>query len=693
MRTFLVAFCFFLLACVLGFVGLILVAGRNLPSPSHLQAYTPAVRTRVLDRNEQPIGDFYRENRILVTLDDTPPNLIHAFIAVEDRNFYKHWGIHLSSVVRAGLKNTMSLRVREGASTITQQLARNLFLNQEQTWTRKVREAVLAVRIEQNYSKEEILEMYLNQIYFGDGAYGIQSAARGFFGKDVKNLTLSECALLAGLPRNPRGYSPFRHPDAAKRRRDIVIRSMEDCHFIDKDQGAKARKEEMRIGSTPLNPDHAPYFMEMVRQFLEKEVGSEAIYEGGLTVYTTLDLDWQTESEKLVEKVLTKLEKDTGTKDTRARYLEARDKGKNPVLDYLESSAMVVDVETGALRVMIGGRSFDESNFNRATSALRQPGSAFKPFIYLTALEKGFYPSYVMTDAPVVFYEAGQDPWRPLNYDREFRGPVSLRFALQKSLNVPTIKVQEEIGTPDVIKTARTAGIHTPIPEFRSIALGTAEVTLEDLCYAYAVFANNGIRVEPYFVTKIEDQSGNVLHEYRPEQREVLAPAPVAILTNMLESVVDHGTGADSRTEGFILPAAGKTGTTDDYSDAWFIGFTPKTVAGVWVGYDQPHTIGGGMSGTRAALPLWTSIMKVVTAGDPPQQFELPEGVVTREVCVDTGLPASPYCPVTQPELFLAGKVPTERCTLHSRGVPFRDRARDWNTEKEEEHHLDPRRP
>src|SRR5262245_17829230 len=327
MRTFLVAFCFFLLVSVLGFAGLILVAGRNLPSPSHLQAYTPAVRTRVVDRNGKTIGDFYRENRILVTLDDTPKDLVNAFLAVEDRDFYKHWGIHLSSVVRAGLKNTMSLRVREGASTITQQLARNLFLNQEQTWTRKVREAVLAVRIEQNYSKEEILEMYLNQIYFGDGAYGIQSAARGFFGKDVKDLTLGECALLAGLPRNPRGYSPFRHPDAAKRRRDIVIRSMEDCHFIDKDQGAKARKEDLHVGSTPLNPDHAPYFMEMVRQFLEKEVGSEAIYEGGLTVYTTLDLDWQTESEKLVEKALTKLEKDTGTKATRARYLEARDKG------------------------------------------------------------------------------------------------------------------------------------------------------------------------------------------------------------------------------------------------------------------------------------------------------------------------------------------------------------------------------
>ena len=693
MRGFLVSFCFFLLMCVLGFVALLLIAGRNLPSPSHLQAYTPAVRTRVLDRHGTPIGDFYRENRILVTLEDTPQSLVKAFIAVEDRNFYDHWGIHLPSVARAGLKNMMSLRVREGASTITQQLARNLFLTHEQTWTRKVREAVLAVRIEQNYSKDEILEMYLNQIYFGDGAYGIQSAARSFFGKDVKDLTLAESALLAGLPRNPRGYSPFHHPEAARRRRDVVLLSMEDCGFIDKAKAVSAKSENLHVGTTPLNPDHSPYFMEMVRQFLDKEVGGEAIYEGGLTVYTTLDLEWQTATEILVERALSRLEKDTATKETRARYLEARDKGKNPTLDYLQGAVMVLDAETGALRTMVGGRSYDESNFNRATSALRQPGSAFKPFIYLTAIEKGFYPSYVVTDAPVVFYEAGQEPWRPLNYDREFRGPVNLRFALQKSLNIPTIKVQEEIGTPDVIRTARTAGIHTPIPEFRSIALGTAEATLQDLCYAYAVFANNGIRVDPYFVIKVEDQSGNVIREYRPAQHEVLDPAPVAILDNMLQSVVDHGTGAESRAQGFTLPAAGKTGTTDDYSDAWFIGFTPKTVAGVWVGYDKPHPIGNGMSGTRAALPLWTSIMKVVTAQDDPRPFELPDGVVTREVCADTGFPASTHCPVRSAELFLAGKVPTERCPLHSRGVPWRDRPRDWSHEKEEERHIDPRRP
>jgi penicillin-binding protein 1A len=695
MRGFLLSFFLFLLFSILGFVALLKIAGHDLPSPSHLQAYTPAVKTRVYDRHGRPVGDFYRENRILVTLEDTPRDLVNAFIAVEDRSFRDHWGIHLPSVMRAVVRNVVSFRVRQGASTITQQLARNLFLTHEQTWTRKIREAVLAVRIEQSYSKDEILEMYLNQIYFGDGAYGIQSAARGFFGKDVEDLSLSECALLAGLPRNPRGYSPFRHPDAAKRRRGLVLTSMEECGFIDEARADSARNTELRIAASPLNPDHAPYFMEMVRQFLEKEVGSESIYEGGLTVYTTLDLDWQSQAEKALEDEMVRLEKETRTKQNRATYLEARDKGKNPVLEYLQGAALVFDAETGSIRVLIGGRSFDESNFNRATSALRQPGSAFKPFIYLTAIQKGYYPSYVVLDAPVVFYVPGQEPWRPLNYDREFRGPVNLRFALQKSLNVPTIKIQEEIGTPDVIRTARIAGIHTPIPEFRSIALGTAEVTLKDLVYAYGVFANGGIRVEPYFVTRIEDQSGNVIRDYKPIQREVLDAAPVAILNSMLQSVLDHGTGAGARSNGFLLPAAGKTGTTDDYSDAWFVGYTPKTVTGVWVGYDKPRTIGGGMSGTRAALPLWTRIMKTVTAGDEGKSFEIPEGVVVRSVCPDTGLPATARCPSPIPELFLAGQVPAERCNLHSGSSRYRDRKRDldWSHEKEEERRLDSRRP
>jgi penicillin-binding protein 1A len=671
------------------------IGGRDLPSPEHLQAITPATKTRVLDRRQRLIGEFYRENRVLVRLDDVPPDLIHAFLAVEDRNFRDHWGIHLASVARAGIKNILSLRVREGASTITQQLARNLFLTHEQTVSRKVREAVLALRIEQNYSKDEILEMYMNQIYFGDGAYGIQSAARSLFGKDIGDLTLAESALVAGLPRNPWGYSPFRHPEASVARRNLVLRSMKECGFITPDQFQAARAETLNVATGPHGPKNAPYFMEVVRQYLERELGTEAIFEGGLTVNTTLDLDWQHAAEAALESHVETLEKDTRAKTTRATFLAERDKGENPPsAQYLQSAALVVDAQTGAIRVLIGGRSFEDSNFNRVTSAKRQPGSAFKPFIYLTAIEKGYYPSYTVMDAPVVFYEKGQEPWRPRNYDREFRGPVTLREALARSINIPTIKIQEEVGTGEVIKTARAAGISTPIPEFRSIALGTAEVTLEDLTYAYAVFANNGIRVDPLFITRIVDKSGNVLREMHPEAREVIPAPPVAVLNNMMETVVNHGTGASSRAYGFTLPAAGKTGTTDDYSDAWFVGYTPKTVAGVWVGYDQPHPIGSGMSGTRAALPIWAEIMKTVTAGDDPARFDVPDQVVKRKVCRETGLPATAACPETVDEIFLSQFVPTELCYLHSTSFELRpsrrwqgrEEGKDWSKEEEERH-------
>jgi len=697
MKAFLLSLTTFMLLAVLGLAVVLEVAGRDLPSPAHLQAITPATKTRVLDRHGKLIGEFYRENRVLVRLEDTPKDLVDAFIATEDRRFWDHWGMDLAGVGRAVVKNILSFRVREGASTITQQLARNLFLTHEQTFSRKVKEAVLALRIEQSYSKDEILEMYLNQIYFGGGAYGIQAAARGFFGKGVKDLTLGECALLAGLPRNPRGYSPYRHPEAAKRRRDLVLRSMKDCGFITEEQATAARAESLNVAATPLSPDNAPYFMEMVRQFLEKEFGTEAIYEGGLTVHTTLDLDWQQEAEKILENRVTDLEKATKAKETREKYLEAKEKNEVPPMDYLQAAALVVDTQTGAVRVLIGGRSFEESNFNRVLSAHRQPGSAFKPFIYLTAIEKGYYPSYMVMDAPVVFYERGQEPWRPRNYDREFRGPVTLRTALMKSINIPTIKVQEEIGTAAVIHTAHQAGITTPIPEFRSIALGTAEVTLRDITYAYAVFANNGIRVEPLTITRVEDRSGNVLREFRPIQREVLDAAPVAILDSMMQSVMDHGTGASARSMGFTLPAAGKTGTTDDYSDAWFVGFTPKTATGVWVGYDKPKPIGHSMTGTRAALPIWTDIMNVVTKGQEPTAFEMPEGVVRREVCDDTGLPATSSCPNTHMELFLKDQVPSEMCYLHGTSLDLRGRERwqdlqprtkDWSQESEEERHV-----
>jgi membrane carboxypeptidase/penicillin-binding protein len=458
---------------------------------------------------------------------------------------------------------------------------------------------------------------------------------------------------------------------------------MEECNFIAEEQLQEALAESLRVTPTPLNAGNAPYFLEMVRLALEEEFTDEQIYTEGLVVRTTLDLPLQQEVDRIVENQLVRLEDRIQMSKTRARYLQSRDQGQAVPVEYLQAAALVLDAETGAIRALTGGRSYEESEFNRVTSAHRQPGSAFKPFIYLAAIQKGFYPSYTVLDEPVSFKQVHtRELWSPQNYDREYHGLVTLREALQRSLNIPTIKLQEEIGVEAVIDAARRTGLRDPIPSVRSIALGTAEVTLLDLTTAYAVFANNGIRVEPRFLERVTDRRGNTLKEYRSERREVLPPGPVGVLNSMLESVVNNGTGAGSRAAGFSLPAAGKTGTTDDYSDAWFVGYTPNTVAGVWVGYDQPRTIGRGMSGTQAALPIWTEIMLTATQDAEPRPFEVPEQIVSRPICVETGLPASPACPVTRPEVFLEGHVPGETCYLHRSGSDRRLRER-WQNAKE----------
>jgi len=693
MRVFLGSF---LLLMILGAASLwsvIHFGGRDLPSTARLHAISPAVKSRVYDKDDRLIGEFFREDRVLVTLEKVPPTLIDAVIAVEDRRFYDHWGVDVTGIARAAGRNvTRSRGGWQGGSTITQQLARNLFLTHRQTVGRKVKEAVLSLRIEQTYSKDEILEMYLNQIYFGEGAYGVQAASRNFFGKDVWDLDLAECATLAGIPRNPSGYNPRRHPERCRQRRDVVLAAMEADERIGHDLRTRAEAESLRVGSTPASPTNAPYFMEMVRQWLENRYGSEAIYEDGLEVHTTLDLPLQQEAEHDLEAQLHSLEVQLKKRETRESYLMRAAAGEKPDIDYLQGAVMVVDAPSGAMLAVVGGRSFEDSPFNRATQAMRQPGSAIKPFVFLTAIERGFYPSYILMDTPVVFYEPGQDPWRPRNYDREFRGPVSLRYALQKSLNVPTIKLQEEFGPRAVIETVRATGVESPMPPYRSIALGTAEVTLQELTYAYAVFANGGIRAEPQFITRVEDQAGTVLDEFLPRRSEVLAPEPVAILDDMMESVMDEGTGAGARSEGFTLPAGGKTGTTDDYSDAWFMGYTPRITTGVWVGYDLKKPIGHGMTGAAAALPIWTDVMKAATQGDEPTDFEIPDGVVRLEVCSETGLPASPECPLGEMELFLADKVPTQKCYLHGAymDVKLRERwdtyrdVKDWGAMEEE---------
>jgi penicillin-binding protein 1A len=641
-----------------------------------LTAIRPPIKTFVYDARGRVLHEFFKENRSQVPLSQIPRHLINATIATEDRSFYQHWGVDLWGIGRAALTDIMHLRRAQGGSTITQQLARNLFLTHERTFTRKLKEIGLAIEIERNYSKDQILEMYFNQIYFGEGAYGVEAAAKTYFNKPVRSLTLPQCALLAGLPANPSLYSPRRRPNAARARREKVLRNMRVTKAIT--QVEFQNSVGAPLGVTPMrySNDHAPYFVEMVRLHLDEKYGSNAVYEGGLRVYTTLDMDLQQTAERALEKQLSSLEAELKPRATRAKYVvPSGDSARpNPKTPYLQGAIVAVDPRTGYIRALIGGREWNHSNFNRATQARRQPGSAFKPFVYVAAIDNGFHPTDVIVDEPVSFPGGNGELYQPGNYDRIYRGPVTLRYALQQSINIPAIKLLRKVGTSLVASYARRMGIRSPIGQNLSLALGSSEVTLLELTTAYGVFANRGIRNDPLFVLRVEDRNGTVLEKNSPRPVEVLSEETTSTMTSMLRSVMDHGTGYPARARGFSIPAAGKTGTMDEYNDAWFVGYTPSLVCGVWVGYDEKRPIGPGMTGARAALPAWTDFMIGATRGRPVEDFPLPAGTTLREVCAETGMLATSNCPNVTTEMFREGSEPNELCTSH-RGPPLRDRS------------------
>ncbi|MCX5800211.1 MAG: PBP1A family penicillin-binding protein [Candidatus Eisenbacteria bacterium] len=650
-------------------------ASMGLPSPQKLQTIEPAVKTEVYDASGKLVHEFFKENRSLVPLNRIPGNLVNGIIVVEDRQFRRHWGIDIFGIGRAAVKNTFAGKVREGASTITMQLARNLFLTRERTMSRKIKEAILALRIERMYSKDEILQMYFNQIYFGDGAYGVQAASRIFFGKNIEELDLPECALLAGLPRNPREYSPRRHPEVALRRRNLVLSVMRDEGIITKEEYSSAADAPLGVTPGRMSANQAPYFIEAVRQYLDERYGTNQIYEGGLKVYTTLDLNLQRAAEMVFEKDLCELEKTmqykvqrcelTSEEQTRAR--------QSDFTSYVQGAVVMIDPRNGYVRALIGGRDFRDSPFNRAIQAKRQPGSAFKPFIYTAAIDNQFKPTDLIEDEPVNFLGAGGRFWTPQNYDATFRGPVTLRYALQQSINIPAIKLLRSLGPTTVASYARRMGVRSPIANDLTIALGTSEVSLIELTSAFAVFADQGIRAEPIMVLRVEDKEGNALEKNRARTEEALSAQTSYIMTNMLESVINHGTGYDARLRGFLEPAAGKTGTTDDFTDAWFVGFTPQIVAGVWVGFDKKKPLGPGMTGNRVALPIWTDIMLAASSLYKFTDFPVPEGVTFVEICAKSGLLALDTCPKKTTEVFREGEEPTEFCYMHAGGQSRKD--------------------
>ncbi len=661
---------------VVVFVLIITWFSQDLPPMKRIENYEPPVASTVYDRNDKPIYQFFIQRREYVHYPEIPKELIDAFVVMEDRNFWHHWGIDIPSIARALVTNILHRRIVQGASTITQQLARNMFLNFKRTLSRKIKEAILAVKIEQSFSKQEIIEKYLNQIYFGHGVYGVQAAAKFYFDKNVWDLNLSEIALLAAIPRSPSTYSPYKNPELAEKRRRLILKVMLDEGVIDSTQYKYAVEHPPKVADISKKlqryTDFAPYFMEMVRQYVANQWGDDMVYTGGVKIYTTLDETLQRYAQETVDSILDYFERHYKLHPSKEEYqdtLKLYDSlgVEPPPPKYLQAGLVVIDPKTGEILALVGGRDFKESKFNHVTQAHRQPGSAFKTFIYTAAIDRGYTPADIILDDPLEIYEPGmKEKWAPKNYDGKYLGPITLRKALALSRNLASIRLALDLGINVVIDYAHRLGITDTIPPYPSIALGSATVTPLEMTRAYATIANYGVRTNPYFIRKIVAPNGDVLEEDKPHKENVLDSLTAFIMISMLRSVVDEGTAHNARTVyGLHIPAAGKTGTTNDYRDAWFIGFSPKLVAGVWVGYDSLREIRHGATGSMFAVPIWATFMKKAT-GNKSQDFDVPShGLTWRQICTQSGLLATPYCPTTRMEVFKLGTEPTEPCTLH----------------------------
>lgn len=575
----------------------------------------PSQATRVYAANGELIASLYRENRAYVRLQQIPLVLQQAVVAIEDERFYQHRGVDVRGILRAAWRNLTRQAVVEGGSTITQQLARSLFLSPRRTLARKLQEMVLAVEIERRLTKQEILERYLNQVYFGNGAYGVEMAARLFFSKSARDLTLPEAALLAGVIQAPSRYSPFDNFPVAKRRQEVVLDRMVELGYLTRQHAETAKTTPLRLSSGPRNAGlvgvRAPYFVSYILPFLVERYGEEAVYSGGLQVHTTLDPRLQA----LAQQVVTR-----GVEEARRAGLRVT-----------QGALVAVEPRTGRILAMVGGVDFQRSQFNRAWQARRQPGSAFKPFIYTAALERGVSPDRVLVDAPVEYRIAGWGYWRPKNYDGTYWGPLSLRTALEHSRNIPAVRMLAELGPQTVVDTARRMGIRSPLQPNLSLALGTSEVTPLEMAAAFATLAAGGVYAEPLAVTKVLDSKGRLLDEFHPRRQLALRPEIAYLMTDLLRGVILRGTG---RAADVGRPAAGKTGTTDDYRNAWFVGYTPQLSVAVWVGNDDNSPTNRVVGGSVPAR-LWARFVKRALAGTPPADFPVPEGIVRLPVCVE----------------------------------------------------------
>ena len=681
---------------VLLFIGFL---SRDLPSLEQLENYDPDLVTRIYSSDGKVLNELFVQKRVFVELFNIPTHMQDAVIASEDRRFYEHWGLSLRSVARAIGINILSLSYRQGFSTLTQQLARNLYktIGFEDSILRKIKEVITAVQIERTYTKDEILEMYLNTVHFGHGTYGVEAATKRFFGKESKDLSVDESALLVGLLPSPASYSPVRHPERARKRRNTVLRLMKEQGYITHSEHAQYRAMTLESVNDEPTRGLAPYFTEYVRRLLEKEDDALDIniYRDGLKIYTTLDSRLQELAEKIVLDAIIKsqgklnnriinnqeefellghltiYEEDSVKmmmqgeaqlyKDLRAKLL-------------VQTAFVAINPKTGGIMAMIGGRPDYHDQYNRAVQAKRQPGSVFKPFVYTTALENGYTVSQQLLNQPVVLNVQNTDgswvKWRPQNYGGSTGGLTTLREGLRKSLNLISVRIVQQDYAPaeQVKRTAQRMGISTDIRAVDAIALGTSEVIPLEMVSAYAAYANKGVYSKPIAITKIEDRYGNTIREYYPAQYEVLSEETAFLMTNLMQTVMDRGTGGSARWKyNFTRPAAGKTGTTQGWSDAWFVGFTPQIAAGVWFGVDDYQvSLGKGQDGSKAALPSWAQFMRDShkTLELPRMNFQKPSGVIVSDICSVSKMGSRKACPIEK-ELYKSGTEPSQKCRIH----------------------------
>lgn len=742
-------FVIFSLLALMGVAGVLYYFSRDLPSLNALGSYMPSQETRIYSDENRVIGEYFIEKRVFVPISQMPKKLVQAILAVEDARFYEHRGFDAIRIVRAFLKNIESGRIRQGASTITQQLTRSLFLTSERTMERKIKELLLSLKMEKVLSKDEILEIYLNHIYFGHGAYGVQIASKTYFGKNISEISLEEAAFLVGLPKAPNDYSPYRYPEKAKFRQRIVLKRMVDEGYITQEEYRTAYEKDLIFKKLHSGRNFARYFKEYVRQYLITRYGDDVVYKGGLNVYTSLNEEMQRIAEKALGEGLRKLDKRQGYRGPIGRYegeertkrvrksalkvgdlLEARvlsrsfeyakvkaadTVGKILLEDMLwaarrlsgpdvrkdrtliedpkpadilarddivlvrvkkiddrrgdiyfaleqepevEGALISLDPADGTVKAMVGGYDFNKSEFNRALMARRQPGSAFKPIIYGTAIDRGFTPATILIDNPVIFTDTDTNKiWKPENYEKKFFGPISLRDALTFSRNLATVKLLQQIGIGNVATFAKRIGIESPLTRDLSLALGSSGIGLLELTSALGVYANEGVRIEPVMVLSVTDRSGRVLESRDFTPTRVISKETAYIVTNILEDVVQRGTAKRARVIG--RPIAGKTGTTNEFTDAWFVGYTPNLASGVWIGFDDNRSLGNREAGGRAALPIWVSYMEEALDLLPVIPFSIPDDIVYAKIDHATSLLAREG-EGGEFEIFLKGTEPTE---------------------------------